>query len=359
MTTMPTPQPNNLQNNRLAARRRIRAALRDTWLLFGQFKWPLATFAVTVFGGGVFYYQVASGTADQIATMAEGVYHVLGLVFLQPIEPFPVVWYLQIFYFVMPIIGIGILAQGVADFGVLFFNRKARNKEWEMAVASTYQQHVVLVGLGHLGVRVIQNLIKMGQDVVAVDLNTEPGLIARVQSLGVPVILEDAAAQTTLEAAGIRRARSIILCIQNDSLNLQIALKARSLNPAIEVILRIFDEDFATSLEQQFGFRAMSATTMVAPIFAGAAAGIEMTRPISVEGQAMSLARLRIAAGSRLARLRVADLEDTYNVSVVLLRRDGQVELHPNSEQLLAAEDTLAILGGPAEIALLSRDNRV
>ena len=54
----------------------------------------------------------------------------------------------------MPIIGIGILAQGLADFGSAIFNRKTRNKEWEMAVASTLNKHTILVGLGHLGYRV-------------------------------------------------------------------------------------------------------------------------------------------------------------------------------------------------------------
>jgi hypothetical protein len=82
------------------------------------------------------------------------VYHILALTLLNPIEEFPSTWYLEIFFFIMPVVGIGILAQGLADFGILFFNRSERSKEWEMAVASTFSNYIVLIGLGHLGFRV-------------------------------------------------------------------------------------------------------------------------------------------------------------------------------------------------------------
>ena len=75
------------------------------------------------------------------------------------------------FIFIMPVLGIGMLAQGLAEFGVMFFNRRSRGKEWEMAVASTYTNHIVLVGLGHLGYRVVKILREMGEDVVAVSLS--------------------------------------------------------------------------------------------------------------------------------------------------------------------------------------------
>ena len=60
------------------------------------------------------------------------------------------------------------------------------------------------------------------------------------------------------------------------------------------MILRIFDDDFAHGLQEQFGYSAFSATGMAAPAFAAAASGVDMTRPITVEGQSMSLAHLKI-----------------------------------------------------------------
>lgn len=107
-------------------RRQVRASLRDTWLLLRQFQWPLLTFVGTIVGGGVLYRYLAKSAGEPIGNLAAANYHILTLVFLNPTIDFPGVWYLQIFNFLMPMIGIGILAQGVADFGVLFFNRRAR-----------------------------------------------------------------------------------------------------------------------------------------------------------------------------------------------------------------------------------------
>lgn len=88
----------------------------------------------------------------------------------------------------MPVIGIGILAQGVADFGILFFNRRSRGKEWEMAVASTLSQHIILVGLGHLGYRVARDLSQMDHDVVVIERDPSVDLVASIKQMNITVI---------------------------------------------------------------------------------------------------------------------------------------------------------------------------
>ena len=330
--------------------RRLNANLRDTRLLLRQFFWPLSAFVVAIVGGGVLYFYLAAFAGQPLDDFPEAIYLVLALTFLQPLGDFPDVWYLEAFYFVMPLIGIGILAQGMADFGVSFFNRRTRSKEWEMAVASTFSQHIVLVGLGHLGFRVMSQLHQMDQDVVVIELKPTAELVASARLKGVPVLENDGAQEAVLEAAGIRRARSIILCTQNDSLNLQIAVKARSMNPSIQVVVRIFDDDFAHALQEQFGFTALSATGMAAPAFAAAAAGVEMTRPIAVEGQAFSLARIKAEPRCPLINVSVGQVDKNFDVSVVILRRDDERDLHPAPGRTLAVGDTIAVLGEPERI---------
>jgi voltage-gated potassium channel len=345
-----------IQFRRHPTLRRIYASIRDTWLLFRQFQWPVVLFILAIGGGGYIYFLLANIAGEPVPNPTESIYHILGLTFLQPIEAFPRTWYLQIFNFLMPIIGIGILAQGVADFGVLFFNRKERGKEWEMAVASTFNKHVILLGLGHLGFRVTNHLHTLGQEVVVIELNPKADLVASVQELGIPVIVDDGTREAALKAAGAKRARVIILCTQNDSLNLQAALKARSINPDIQVVVRIFDDDFATALQDQFGFQALSATGRAAPAFAAAAAGVDMTRPITVEGQELSLASMCVRHPSPLVGTRVGEIEAVYDVSVVLLRRgDEQPDFHPSADRSIAANDSIAVLGGASEISYLAQ----
>jgi Trk K+ transport system NAD-binding subunit len=338
--------------------RKVRASWRDTLLLLREFRQPLILFILLITGAGWLFYTLSQGSEISSKSISEAMYVVLTLTFLQPINPFPQAWYLQVFYFVMPVAGIGILAQGLAEFGELFFNRRARGKEWQMAVASTMSNHIILVGLGHLGFRVARRLYEIHRDVVVVEAAPKPNLIKMVHQMDVPAIQDDATREDVLLAAGIQKARTIMLCTQNDSLNLEIALKARKLNPSVEVVVRIFDDDFAESLQKQFGFHALSATGMAAPIFAAAAVNVDITPPISIEGQAHILARLQVNGKSQLIGKSVNQIEEQFHTSLVSLRTNGDTLLHPQGDLVIQTGDTLAFFGTPEQINQIIHENR-
>lgn len=338
--------------------RNWKATWRDTLLLLRQFRIPLLTFLVAILGCGALYNFLSRQLGEPVDGLVTAIYAVLTMAFLQPAGDFPHNFALQIFYFVMPVIGMGTLAFGLADFGILLFNRRARNKEWEMAVASTFSDHTILVGLGHLGYRVVENLHGMDIPLVVIELDPAADLLTVVQKMGIPVIQDDATRQTSLEAAGIERAGTLVLCSQNDAMNLKIAVKARSLNPGIRVVIRIFDDDFAQSLREQFSFDALSATAMAAPAFASAAAGADITNPITVEGQSLSLARIKVGFESGLSGKSVGEVEQGYDISVVLLKHDSEKDMHPAAATHLADGDTLAVLGAPECINRILHDNR-
>jgi len=338
--------------------RQWKATWRDTIILLNEFRAPLILFTVAVLGGGLAYAAIADLVGEPVQSLSEAIYIVLTAAFLQPVGDFPKYFGLQIFHFFMPVVGVVILAQGLADFGSLLFNRRARSKEWEMAVASTMNKHIVLVGLGHLGYRVAQRLYQMGESVVVVEIKLGTHTTNAAREMGIPVIQADARHAGALEGANIKDAKTIILASQEDAMNLQIALKARTLNPKIQVVIRIFDEDFAHALQEQFGFTALSATEMAAPVFAAAAAGADVTNPISIEGQQLSLARMTILASSSLANKTVGYVEDNYHLNIILLRHDHQSEMHPTDTRPLHTGDTLAVLGGPEQLSKLMQDNQ-
>lgn len=338
--------------------RRIQASWRDTVLLLREFRQPLFLFTLAIAGSGWLYYTLAQHTSHTVESLAKAVYITLSLTFLQSAVDFPTEWYLQAFFFIMPVVGIGILAQGLTDFGILLFNRRARGKEWEMAVASTFSNHVVLVGLGHLGYRVVRKLCDLNVDVVVIELSPEADLLHSVRSLGVTVLEDDGTRETVLMSAGVARAQAVILCTQNDSLNLRMALKARNINPKIEVIIRIFDDEFASSLQTQFGFHAMSATGMAAPLFAALAAHVDITPPLIIQGAPHILANLEIKPNSRLCGQTVNTIEETYRISIVLLCHDGQREYHPSGTERLDVRQTIAIFGEPDNINRLIHESK-
>lgn len=226
-----------------------------------------------------------------------------------------------------------------------------------MAVASTFNKHVILVGLGHLGYQVLNLLLKLEQEVVVIELNPKADLVSEVRKEGVPVIVDDANKQSVLEDAGITKANTLMLCTQKDALNLQIAVKARALNEDIQIVIRIFDQYFAQAIRDQFGFISMSSTEMSAPAFAAAAAGIEMTRPIAIEGHSLSLARLDIQHDSSLAGMSVREIEKSFNVSIVLIQCRSNSDLHPLGDTIVEKESTIAVIAEPSVIKDLQKAN--
>ncbi len=338
--------------------RHIQASIRDTTILLREFRTPVLWFAVAIIGGGILYDFFAGLFGEPVNSLVESIYTVLTLTFLQPPNRnFPNHIILQLFHFMMPVIGIVVLAQGLADFGSLLFNRRARSKEWEMAVASTFNKHIILVGLGHLGYRIALKLHEMGEQLVVLEFNADTDTISVARNLGIPVIQDDATRPIALEGANVKDARTIILASQNDAMNLQIALKARSINPKINVVVRIFDDDFAHALQEQFGFIALSATEMAAPVFAAAAAGVDVTNPISIEGQLLSLARLVVSDHAPFAEKTIGYVEDNYHLNIVLIRRDHHSEMHPTDSGIIHAGDTIAVLGGTEELGRLLHEN--
>ncbi len=336
--------------------RSARASWRDTSLLLREFRDPLLLFLLAIIGCGLLYYFLAAYFGEPVSNPVEAVFLVMAATFLESLGDFPHAFVLQMFHFIMPVIGMVTLAHGLADFGTLFFNRRARGKEWEMAVASTYNNHIILVGLGHLGFRVANQLHEMEQDVVAIELSPTAELVANTRRLDIPVIPGDGTKEELLEGAGIRQARTIILCTQNDSLNLQMAVKAKGINPKIHVVIRIFDDDFASALRQQFGFDAISATGIASPVFAATAAGANITPPIMVEGNPLCFGTVEFLECADAKGKTLHDVEQLYHISAVLLKRKGGMEWHPSGFEKIQAGDIVGVLGNPERINQIVHD---
>jgi hypothetical protein len=168
-----------------------------------------AYFSFAMVGGGFAYSAIAEAVGEPVHSITESIYTVLTATFLQPVGEFPKHLGLQLFHFVMPVVGLVILAQGLADFGSLLFNRRARSKEWEMAIASTMNRHIVLIGLGHLGYRVAQRLYEMGENIAVVEINPGTHTTVAARDMGIPVIPRRLASERSGANIGMRARSSL------------------------------------------------------------------------------------------------------------------------------------------------------
>jgi Trk K+ transport system NAD-binding subunit len=310
-------------------------------------------------GGGLYFLLARQAQLDHPATLGESFFLILTMIFLQANIDFPAAWYLALFFFAMPIVGLAILSQGVADFGLLLFNRRARGEAWQLALADTYSNHIVIVGLGHLGFRVARALHDLGESFVGIELDPEADLVSRVQTWDVPIIKGDANKFDILQAARVDRAHTIVIVTSDDTLNLQIAIHARAVNPKIRTIVRLFDDDFAREVRQAFGITAAySASALAAPAFAAAAADVHLGQPLSVGGRVLNMGQVVISPSSALANRPVGEVEQGYDLSVVLMRRGERVELHPADDHVLLPGDQITIMAESSTLHKVNRLNR-
>lgn len=110
--------------------------------------------------------------------------------------------------------------------------------------------HVILVGYGRVGRRIVARLEQDGVPCVVVDLAREP--IWDLRRGGYLAISGDGGTDSVLHAAGISSAAALIAATPSALSTQRIARTARRLNPAVRLVLRTHDErDWSAFREDQ------------------------------------------------------------------------------------------------------------
>ncbi|MFD3515993.1 NAD-binding protein [Streptomyces sp. NPDC058657] len=174
--------------------------------------------------------------------------------------------------------------------------------------------HVVLLGLGKIGTRVLVRLRDVGIPVVCVESDPQARGIALARRLRVPVVLGDVTEEGVLEAAKTHRAHALLALTSSDTTNLEAVLYARTVKPDLRAALRLYDDDFATAVYRTLRTahpraltRSRSVSTLAAPSFAGAMMGRHVLGAISVERRVLLFAALEVAGLPQLEGRTVAE----------------------------------------------------
>ena len=324
----------------------LRAQLRDLLILVRESGNALLTFFCLVVGGALlfdlFYIDPETGLS---ISFSKALYGTFSLIFFENTLNFPKLWYLQILYFLIPILGLLVVADGVIHFGVALTNKKERGQKWQIAMASTYSGHVIICGTGKVGYRVALELMKFDREIVAIEGDPDCRFVEKTKALGIPVIIADARRSENLIKAGVKRADAIIPCTDDELSNLDIALDARELNPDIKVVMRMFDPDLAQRVEKGFGIHtAFSVSALAAPVFAAASMRVNVRASFYVDDVLLNLSELVVKPGTILDGWSIGKLESELDLSVVSYFEGGKTHLHPDSSQRLNAGCKILLL---------------
>lgn len=168
-------------------------------------------------------------------------------------------------------------------------------------------RHVVLLGLGKIGTRVLTRLRELHIPVVCIEADPEARGMATARRLRVPVVLGDVTQEGVLEAAKIHRADALLALTSVDTTNLETVLYARALSADLRVVLRLYDDEFATAVYRTLRAahpdavtRSRSVSHLAAPAFAGAMMGRQILGAIPVERRVLLFAALTVGEHPQL-----------------------------------------------------------
>lgn len=219
-----------------------------------------------------------------------------------------------------------------------------------------YTDHIVLVGLGTVGTRVLRQLTDLGLEVVAIDRRSDASGAEAAEELGVPLIVGDAGREETLRAASIDTCKALVVLSTDDVTNLKAALNARAARPDIRVVLRLFDSDFAGRVQTAFDINtSRSVSRLVAPAFAAAMLDRDVIVTIPVERHALLVASVRVLSGSPMEGLPLRTADRAASVRVIgLSTADAEwVDWSPDLGHRLSAGDRILVVARRAGLRVL------
>lgn len=219
--------------------------------------------------------------------------------------------------------------------------------------------HVIVCGYNSLSKAVLEELTASGRDVVVVSdkITLEDGDRFRDDSVG--FIVENPMDSTRgdpgsspLFKAGVKRAESVILTLENEADNAFLCLTAKDLNRGVRVIAHT--NDYTENRVRKF--RKAGAEHIISSEVAGghllALAGVkplsaDFMQDVSTATYGIDLVEAQVVGGSGLIGKSVCDesIKSEANATVVGIVKAGRLLLNPEYSTLLEAGDTLIAIG--------------
>jgi CPA2 family monovalent cation:H+ antiporter-2 len=244
--------------------------------------------------------------------------------------------------------------------------------------------HVIIIGYGRVGGFVARLLKRLEQPFVVVDV--DPGRVDAARESEIPIIYGDATAEPVLEAAGIGKARLVIITVP-DAVSVRLVVqRVRALDPNAHIVVR------STSVEQLEDLSRLGVYEAVQPEFE---AGLELGRqalmhlgvgageiqrfsdqvrhelyaPLArddvgdgplyhlrrasemIEAEWLAVPEESPLAGRKIGALKV---RTTTGASIVALVRGEEVIANPGPDSSLVPGDLISVLGTPDQRAAFS-----
>lgn len=237
----------------------------------------------------------------------------------------------------------------------------------EGRIVDSVRDHVIVVGLGNLGTRVVETLRARKVPVVAVEKDREAVGIQAARAAGAQVLLGDASRSETLQEAEIKHCRSLVAMAKQDSQNLETALSGLECKADLRTVLRIYNPEFAALVRRNLNTNnvsargasrhsSYSAPEVAAASFAAALTEDEILETIPVRGQIAYICEVSIEEGSDLDGAKAQEATEFGSHRMIAHRRGrSEVKWNYDPALVMGAGDELLVLATRAGLDKILR----
>ena len=221
--------------------------------------------------------------------------------------------------------------------------------------------HVIVMGGGEVGIRVVGGLHDLGFDVALIDHDPKAPAVAFARHRGLPVVIGPASDQS-LSAAGLDGAIALVCATNSDIVNLETALLARAMRGEdLRIVLRLFDDELAQRVQRTVSnVVSRSVSYLAAPAFAVAMLEHKVLRAIAVGRHVLLLADVRVEPGADIVGRPLADLEVGGLARIIALQERGALGFSwsPRRDHQLMAGERMIVLATRAGLSAFLAGNR-
>jgi CPA2 family monovalent cation:H+ antiporter-2 len=245
------------------------------------------------------------------------------------------------------------------------------------APLSGLAEHVIICGYGRIGQSVGHFLEEEKIRYVALDL--DPSRVREAHLAGEPVYYGDATERAVLESVGIGSARLLVISHHDAPASLRLLRVARELRPELPVMARTRDESHVDELREAGAVEVVPETLEAALMIAAHALlllGVPLTRVVRrmqeqrvdryrllrefIRGEGGFLDDAHVASRDRLHPVLLAERSAAVGrtlaelslpgVVVTALVRNGERQIDPAPQTVLAADDALVLFGAEEDV---------
>lgn len=210
------------------------------------------------------------------------------------------------------------------------------------------KKEFVVIGLGRFGGSIVNELIDQGAEVMAIDKH--PERVDEFATIATQAVVADTTDESVLKSLGIRNFEHVIVAIGDDiqsSILTTLMLKeigvqkitVKAQNDYHEKVLRKIGADHVVHPERDMGIRI--ANNMMSN-------NVLDYLELSDEHSIMEIKANNLLEGHTIIGL---DIRARYGVNIVAIKRETEIIVSPQADEVIHEGDVLIVIGADADIS--------